>query len=185
MPFSNELHNRFMKAIRVGFYLATIDTEHDKVHEGKSYTANYLEKSLATNGYARLLVRTGEKQAHVVIEAECEGKVYFRSFSNVTVSADGTAPGTATTDKLTLFNRCGLCTNGNTTQVFHTPTITNTGLMRGNRVFPFGQGGTAPGGRVSGRVESIFAPNSIYLIELQNVSGQSRDVGLILDWYEV
>lgn len=163
--------------------LVTIPIEHYKVHKGESYTVNYLEKALVNNGYMRLHVKTGSKSAHTIIEVESEGKVYFRTFSNITATADGTAPGTAITDKLTLFNRCGLCANGNTTKVFYAPTYTG-GLMRGNRVFPFGTGGTAVGGSSASRIESILAPNQSYLIEVQNVSGQARDISIVLDWYE-
>ena len=162
----------------------TIDVVHQKVHEGISYTVNYLEKSLESNGYMRLHVKTGSRSAHILMQVEGEGKLYFRTFSTPTVTVDGTAPGTTTSDKLTLFNRCGSCDNGNTTQVFYDPTFTG-GAMRGNRVFPFGTGGTAVGGQDLSRVESIFHPNSSYIIEVQNVSGQTRDVGIVLDWYEV
>jgi hypothetical protein len=163
-----------------------IDFVHQKVHEGVSYTVNYLEKALASNGFARLHIKTGARSAHLLVDVEAEGKVYFRTISNPTVTVDGTAPtdSTAIGTKLTLFNRCGHCANGNTTQVFHTPTFTG-GSLRGNRMFPFGQGGTAVGGSAQSRVESIFAPNKSYIIEIQNVSGQTRDVGVVLDWYEV
>ena len=163
-----------------------IDLVHQKVHEGVSYTVNYLEKSLASNGFARLHVKTGARAAHIIIEVEAEGKVYFRTISEPTVTVDGTAPSTSTDvgTKLTLFNRCGHCSNGNTTQVFYTPTFTG-GDLRGNRMIPFGVGGTAVGGASQGRIESIFSANKSFIIEIQNVSGQTRDVGVTLDWYEV
>lgn len=164
--------------------LVTIPIEHYKVHNGESYTANYLEKNLANDGYMRIHIKTGSKSAHIMIDVESEGKVYFRSFSNPAITADGTGLGTTISDKLTLFNRCGNCANGNTTQVFYNPTVEDYGDMRGNRVFPFGEGGTAPGGSNSTRIESIFNANSSYIIEIQNVSGQSRDTGIVLDWYE-
>lgn len=162
----------------------TVDIVHEKVHEGVSYTANYLEKSLVNSGYMRILFRTGVKSAHLIIEVEAEGKLYFRTFSSPTFSDAGTLPGTTTSDKLTLFNRRGGA-DGASTTVTHTPTITLFGDMRGNRVFPFGTGGTAVGGQSASRVESVISANSVLLIEVQNVSGQVRDIGIVLDWYEV
>jgi hypothetical protein len=161
-----------------------IDLVHQKVHEGLSYTVNYLEKDVANNGFIRLLVRTGLRQAHILIEVEAEGKVYFKTFSNATVTADGTPPSTLITSKLTIFNRCGACGNGNKTNVFFGPTFTG-GELRGNRMFPFGKGGTAVGGQQASRVESVVFTNSEFIIEVQNVSGQARDIGIVLDWYEV
>lgn len=162
----------------------SIDVVHQKVHEGVSFTANYLEKSLANSGFMRLLFKTSVRSAHLLIQVESEGKLYFRTFSGTTTSADGTGPGTTTSDKLTVFNRRGTG-NGSTTAITYGPTITATGSMRGNRVFPFGTGGTAAGGSDASRVESIIPPNTTILIEVQNVSGQVRDCGIILDWYEV
>jgi hypothetical protein len=164
----------------------SIDLVHQKVHEGVSYTVNYLEKALVNNGFARLHVKTGAKSAHIIIDVEAEGKMYFRSISEPVVTVNGTGPSDviAADTKLTLFNRCGVCLNGNKTLVFHTPTFTG-GKLRGNRMFPFGTGGTAVGGASQSRIESILQPNASYIIEVQNVSGQTRDVGMVLDWYEV
>lgn len=165
--------------------LIGIDVVHNYVHVGKSYTANYLEKAVASNGFARLHIKTGARAAHALLELECEGKVYFRTFSGPTITGDGTGPGTGDLDKLTLFNRCGSCSNGNTTQAFYGPTYSAIGAKRGNRMLPFGTGGTAVGGQASSRVESVFNPNASYIIEIQNVSGQARDIGIVVDWYEV
>lgn len=164
----------------------SIDLAHQKVHEGVSYTVNYLEKALANNGYARLHIKTGAKSVHLIIEVEAEGKVYFRTISDPVVTVDGTAPSEviAPGTKLTQFNRRGVDIETSTTQIFHTPTFTG-GKLRGNRIFPFGTGGTAIGGQSTGRVESVLSPNKSFIVELQNVSGQARDVGTVLDWYEV
>lgn len=162
----------------------SIDVTHQKVHEGVSYTANYLKKAVANNGFLRLHFKTGIASAHLVIELECEGKVYFRTYSGVTFTDEGNPPSELLTSELTLFNRLVCATNGNKTNVFSDPVFTG-GLLRGNRMLPFGTGGTASGGSSSSRIESIICPNSSFVIELQNVSGQARDLGIVLDWYEV
>lgn len=164
--------------------LIGIDLVHHYVHKGVTYTANYLEKAVANNNFIKLHFKTGEASAHLIIELECEGKVYFRTYSNVTITNNGTPPSELLTAKLTLFNRFGCRSNGNKTNVFSNPTFTG-GVLRGNRMLPFGTGGTASGGTSAGRIESVICPNSSFIIELQNVSGQTRDLGIVLDWYEV
>lgn len=161
----------------------TIGIEHQKVHEGKSFTVNYLEKAVPNNSFVRLLVKTGVASAHIIIEIEAEGKVYFRTIANPVVTVNGTPPSELLTSKLTLFNRLGALTNSNATQVFFSPTFTG-GKLRGNRMLPLGTGGTASGGGSTSRIESLFTRDREIIIEVQNVSGQARDIGIVLDWYE-
>lgn len=162
----------------------SIGIVHQKVHEGVSYTSNYLKKDVVNNEFLRLHLKTGIASAHLVIELECEGKVYFRTYSGVTFTDEGQPPSELLTSELTLFNRLICATNGNKTNVFSNPTFTG-GILRGNRMLPFGTGGSASGGKSASRIESIICPNTSFVIELQNVSGQARDLGMALDWYEV
>lgn len=159
--------------------LVTISTQHYKVHIGSYFTANYLEKAVASNGFMKLLVKTGAESAHLDIYVASEGKAYFKTIASPTITDEGVLPDGV---KLTSFNRRG-GTNSQDTIVKHTPVYTG-GTLRGNRLIIGGTGGTAIGSTSNSRIESIISPNTTFVIELQNVSGQARDMEIVLDWYE-
>ena len=115
---------------------------------------------------------------------EAEGKVYFRTYSEFVLTNDGTGASQLLTSKLTQFNRYAGSDYEYKTMAFYNPTFTG-GKLRGNRMLPFGSGSKATGGSSGTRIESVFQPNQNYIIELQNVSGQARDLEIVLDWYEV
>lgn len=158
-----------------------IDTEHQKVHEGRHYTANYLEKAVANLAFVRLRFKTNANSAHLIIAGSAEGKTYFQTYSGTTYTVNGTAPDGS---KLTVFNR-SIPLDGTTTTVTYAPTVNVLGTLRGNQVIFGGLGPQSTGGTSGGRIESIVPPNSDLLIVLQNVSGQPKDINLVLDWYEV
>ena len=83
----------------------TIDLAHQKGHEGKNYTVNYLEKAVVNNGYIRLrFVTPSNVAAHIIFELASEGKAYFKTYSGTTYTADGTLPDGV---NLTQFSRSG------------------------------------------------------------------------------
>ena len=159
----------------------TIDIEHQKVHEGRHYTVNYLEKAVANNGYARLRITTGARAVHIIIAVDTEGKSYWQTYSGTTYTADGTLPDGV---KLTFFNRF-IDNDGTTTTVRYNPTVNVLGTLRGNRVVWGGLGPQSTGGSDASRIESIIPPNKDVLLVVQNASGQAKDMAVVLDWYEV
>lgn len=162
-------------------YDGTIDRVHQAVHEGKSFTANYEELLVANDGIARLRISTGSRPAHLVITSESEGKFRFRTYIGSTYSLQGTA---ADGIKLSVFNRFVGGVNPTAT-VRYNPTVTAIGTVRGIRTIFGGTGPQSTGGGGSDRIESIIPANSDFLIVLTNVSGQQKDLSLVLDWYEV
>ena len=159
--------------------LVTMDVAHHKVHKGLFFTANLLQKAVLNNGFVRLYLKTCEERtAHILITLDVEGKCYFKSYSDPVVSNVGTGPDAT---NLTVFNRRGV--NGNTMLVYYAPTFTG-GTLRGNRLIPAGTGGLAIGSTLSTEIETIISRGTGFIIELQNVSGQSRDLGISVNWYE-
>lgn len=158
-----------------------IDVEHQKVHEGRHYTANYLEKAVPNLGFARLRITTGAKAVHIMFEIDAEGKAYWNTYSGSTYTSDGTLPdGT----KLTVFNRF-IEIDGTTTTIRYNPTVNVLGAARGLRVIWGGLGPQSTGGGTASRIESVIPPNRDVLLVMQNVSGQPKDMAVVADWYEV
>lgn len=161
-------------------YLKQIDKLHHEVHEGYCFTANYLELSVANDAYSRLHVATGAKAAHLIIQIVTEGKAYYKTYSGTTFTG-GTAPDAS---KLTVFNRSGVNPKVSTTTVKYGITVVTAGTMRGNQLINGGTGGNATGSSAGSRIESVLAPNSAFMLEVQNKKGMVQDIEIVLDWYE-
>lgn len=156
-----------------------IDTPHHEVHEGEMYHASHTVASLANGNNLDLLFRVGAKEAHTVFEIFAGGQVTVSLFEAPTTSANGTA--------LTAYNMKRNSANVALSAVSHTPTVTATGsvaLVNG-RILP---GGTSPTTRVGGGIrqgiEWIFAPNTAYLLRINNSSGGAIACNAGLEWYE-
>ena len=50
-------------------------------------------------------------------------------------------------------------------------------------MIPGGTGGSATGGNISGEFESIIAPNTDFLLRVQNAKGTAGDLNIILNYY--
>lgn len=162
-------------------YTGTIDKIHQEVHEGKFFTYNYLESGVLNNGFARIRLTTTTKAVHVMLYLDIEAKVYFKTRSGTTYTVAGTLPDGV---KLTAFNRRTNSSVTATAEVRYNPTVNVAGALRGNRMFPGGTGGNSVGLSGGERVESVIAAGTDILLEVQNVSGQTRDIGIIIEGYE-
>lgn len=107
--------------------------------------------------------------------------MYFTTRSGTTYTAQGTLPDGI---KLTEFNRRTTSAYVEETTFRYNPTIDVAGALRGNRMFPGDQGWNSVGLSGGERIESVIGPNNEILIEIRNVSGQARDIGLIVEGYE-
>lgn len=164
-----------------GIYSGMIDKTHQEIHDGHFITTNYLETGVANNATIQLRVITGAKSFHVMFYIDIEGKIQFKTIVGSTYTVAGTLPDGV---KLTKFNRKSTSTYVETTTFRYAPTVNVAGSLRGNRMFPGGTGRNSVGLSGGDRVESIIGPNSDVLIEIKNVSGQARDIGLIVEGYE-
>lgn len=167
--------------------ISNLDTVHSKIHTGETYTSNWLAVGVANDGFARLRFKATTKQCHLVINYNSDGKAYFRTYYGTTYTANGTAPEGGATANLSSFQRNSIPNIAPTATVFHTPTVNVLGSRRGNQLINGGTGNNTTGGGGGTRLESIINPNEDLLIEIQNKSGAAgtKDIGFILDWYEV
>jgi len=162
-------------------YQVPLDYLHDIVHQRAMYTISHTFLSVATNGYARLRLKTGtEKTLHFDITFNADLKCRLKTYSAPTITVNGTlfAP----------FNRIiGYGDGLQTFQVYLNPTFTG-GTLRGNDFIGSnaGQGSSTvrAGGGKSGGIESVLLPNQEYIIEFQNVGTSASDIGVIINCYE-
>lgn len=159
------------------------DVASKKIDEGSYYTANYQELEVVTDGFARLVVKTDSKTfAHLTIAINAEGKSRFKTYINPTLTNDGTLPDGV---KLTKFNRNTESTRQSGVEITYNPSVSNFGTMRGIRTI-FGGSGPQSAGLLSGYAnKTIINPNTILLIEVQNVSVGVKDIEILLEGYEV
>jgi hypothetical protein len=159
--------------------VVNIDYVHEQIHDGNVWTFNYLDQDVDSGETIILKVVTGTKYFHFIFEAGLEAKAIVRTRSGGTYGA-GTLPDGTT---LTKFNRLSNSAKELLTVVSYAPTVTTAGTVRGLRAIYGGTGGTRVGSTTSaGRVESVIAPNTTFIIEVENTSGTSNNYGhIILD----
>jgi hypothetical protein len=155
-------------------YLIPIEFWHQKVHEGKFFTVSKTFTSVAANDTAKLVLKTNSKSVHFEIFIVTEGKAYLKTFSNITYGDSGAV--------YTPFNRRSNSTEIATSQWFTGTKIKTFGTQRGDDLF--GAGSPNRAGGQGSRPESILAPNSKILIALINKDSQSKDINIIVNFYE-
>jgi hypothetical protein len=162
-------------------YLVPIDYLHDIVHQYAMYTISHTFLSVASNGFARLRLKTGlDKVLHFDITFNADLKCRLKTYSSQTITSNGTL--------FQPFNRViGYGDGTQTFEVYLNPTFTG-GVLRGNDFIGSntGQGSSAvrAGGGRPGGVESVLLPNQEYIIEFQNAGTSNSDIGVIINCYE-
>jgi len=158
--------------------LATIDIVHHEVHEGELFHTEY---SASVNNGANLDVQvttTATSEAHMtaVVSAGGQSLVYL-------YEAPNTSAGTA----LTVYNMRRIdITHTSPYTAVHTPTVTGVGttpLINGRLI----AGGTSVpsrvGGETRGATEWILAPNTKYLLRVNNNSGGAIVIHVTIEAY--
>ena len=156
--------------------LQTIDYAHHKINEGNHFKVGYQDTSMATGDTITLLFVTPDttRWAHWTLIAHATGAVIVEVYED-TDSTGGTAVG--------VKNRNRNVSGGNTTLVYHTPTVTTDGTKIiekwvGSEGFKEDVGGDS-----RGNSELILKQNTKYLIRLTAVSDSIKGA-IGGDWYE-
>ena len=158
--------------------IINIEIIHDLIHRGQVFTVSKTFKAVADNGYARIHISTGAKSMHFTFSYSGEGKAYLNTYSATTYSNNGTLQ--------PIFNRNPATGYTPLSVAYHTPTINVLGSMRGDDFV--GAGGNVQvqaGGTGIAGIETVIPPNSNILFQLQNVAGGVKDLGFIINFYEV
>jgi hypothetical protein len=177
---NNELQARFYNSIEKevdGFQLITSDAVHRDIHNGEVFTVSKTFVGVANSAYARIRIKaSATKSTHFVASVVVEGKCYLKTYVNSTYTDNGTA--------FTPFNRNTSSSKTYGGNVYHTPTVNVLGSLRADDLTNGGIGPQSAGASVLGALETVLKPGDDILIELQNVSGQAKDLNIIVNLYE-
>ena len=155
----------------------TIEAAHHEVHEGEMFHAGY-SANVLNGANLDFQLTTGAKEAHSTWEVFAGGLVTVSLFEGPE-TADGTP--------VLVYNMHRNSPNTPQGAVVHTPTVTDAGevILVNGRILP---GGTSPTTRVGGGIragtEWILAPNTKYLLRVNNGSGGTIAINAVLEWYE-
>jgi len=155
-----------------------IDLPHNEIHDGNSYVANHLFPNVGNNSYADLHIIVGSTKApHIQMFVVGDGKSYISLHRGATYSNVGTS--------LTAYNRNGESSNTTQSQLYYSPTVSNSGTMLYQTLLPGGTGSRAVGAQTGDRSETIFKYSMDYLLRVQNVSAGASDIAIEINFYEL
>lgn len=187
MPTGTESDPVEVRAIIVGMGgeaeedgVTTISFPHHQVHEGLTFLGSASFADVADDGTAALLLRTGGKDVHATFDAACGGDARIKLYEDTTPTANGTA--------VTLFNLFRRHPNTAQSTLYHTPTVPggNEGTQIETRLLPGGRGPQSSGDSLVLRqgTEWILKPASVYYLLATNISGNTKDISLSVQFYE-
>ena len=160
-----------------------IDTAHEAVHGGRSFHVfRYTSLDVGQLLGVILDLTAATKEAHLTYEVSAGGDGLIELFENTT-RGNGNA--------ITAYNRhrkkaTSPTATPNTTLPFQANLgVGADGVGLGARFIPGGALLITQGGRAESRVEWVLDPGTKYLLKFSNLAGNTQQVGLGIDWYEV
>lgn len=156
--------------------VVTVDNAHHEVHAGNMYIVHKITEDLANDGSLDIVLKPTTIHAHAVWFHAAGGNAIFRLYENPALSDDGTV--------LPVYNVNRESGNISTVAVYHTPTVSGVGTEIVGHIIPGGTGGNASGAMLRSNTEMVLAKGRTYLFRLTNVSGQAKDVSIVIEFYE-
>ena len=158
-------------------YLITISEIHALIHDGKFFSASYVDETVSNNASLNILIDCNGASPHTRIMCQVGGDCHFRLFENPTVSANGT--------EITPVNRNRYSPNTATTDLYKDPTVTGDGTLISELISPGGTILVSTGGDSSMFEEFILHKDRTYLARITNISGISQPISMELEFYEL
>lgn len=166
------------------FAVETIDSIHERVHQGILFTHEQVAVAgdpaeLANDASLEYLITVpAGKFPHMRWAAECGGDSRVRIYEGVTTSDDGT--------EVTMLNRNRNSSNTAPITLHTGPTVSDYGTLLGDQVMPtgggiFGIGGGAGAATIFG--EWVLKPSTLYVVRLTNISGGAQPAGVEMRVY--
>ena len=154
----------------------TIDVVHERIHAKKMFDFQKVFLSTANGSVTYVSIRPQLVEAHLVITLDCEGKSYFKSYVDSTWTTNGTLG--------TIFNRHINDAPEADAIVYYDGTPNVLGMLRFDKVILGGLGPQSTGASGTQRIETVVDEGKELTIAVTNVSGQTKDLGISLEWYE-
>lgn len=150
-----------------------IDFVHEKVHDGKTYRFCTTNIGVANNSYMRVAY-TPSVNIHWVGYVNAEGKAYVKLYEGSVVTGGV---------RYTPQNMNRTYANASQTIVSINPTVVTLGTELSTWLLTGGTGPQSIGSDIRQNTEIVLSGNVTYMIEAQNVSGQSKDFNINAQWY--
>lgn len=149
----------------------------NRIHEKQVYDAQYVYEDVVNNGIVYMSIRCpNTADAHLVVIANVEGKARFKSYKNTTWADDGT--------EVESFNRYIDGAKPSIVEVYQGGTVDTLGEARFDILIPAGSGPLSSGSSFGGDSESVLSHDNELTIEITNQSGNTKDIGISIEWYE-
>ena len=151
-----------------------ISYAHHEIHSGSHFfTGNFTTLANAAVYDILFVTPATLKYSHMIFEIGTQAEAMFSYYEGVTTSADGTA--------LVMYDRNRTTDNTAGTTFYHTPTVTDLGVVIGAGIF--GSGNKA-GGSTRDSNEFVLKPNTKYLMRVTNNTSVANWYDWFFDWYE-
>lgn len=152
------------------------DADHAKIHLGELFTSSYKNPDaspVADNAnFDVLIITPADLSVNMTYEVTATGAYELAIYEDTTVTDNGTL--------LSRMNRNRILSHKKAkTLVYHTPTVTNVGLLLLNEA-----SNGLLGGVNRGEKEWILKPSTRYLVRLINRAGSAQSMSTIVSWYE-
>lgn len=158
-------------------YLVSISEIHSLIHQGKFFSSHAVDTSLEDNTSIKLLIDPNGGIPHLRVTTATGGDSRIEIFEGPTVSNNGT--------EIDRHNRNRLSSNTSTTVIYSGPTVSDDGTKIFDTIVPGGIGRNSSGGDGGIFEEFIFKPDTTYLVQATNLSGQTKAASVAVDFYEL
>lgn len=167
-----------LTSITVARPLPIISTAHTRIHQGLGYVCGTYSAAVANNANLDMLIQVADARMHTILDVAAGGDTTITMYEGTTFSSAGSS--------LSAFNKARWSDNTTTTTLTAGPTITDIGTAFPTKFLPGGTRGNAQGGSDSGFSRELdFSTSTNYLIRAVNISGNSKPISIVLEWYEV
>lgn len=149
-----------------------------KVYRGEAFISSHIFTSVANNGFATFMFSgLSSKSVLSTYSVTSEGKAYLRLYVEPTVTSSGT-------ENLPRVKLNGEADNFPEMAVYRAPVVSSKGTMVYSQIIPGGSLPNSVGASTAFGLTALLNPEFTYLLEVQNVSGTAKDIGIILEWVE-